>query len=237
MSSLPDGQRLYAIGDIHGRLDLLKALVAKINADAGDVPARKIFLGDYIDRGIYSREVIDYLMALRETEKVPPIFLLGNHEHIMRVLLEERVETLLQSWMYFGGKETLLSYGVNPAIIAAHDVEALFDALADKTPESHKAFLKSLPLSASFGDYFFCHAGVRPGVSLETQSEQDLVWIRDEFLDSDAQHGKIIVHGHSICDEAEILPNRICIDTGAYATGCLTALGLEGTKKWLIQTA
>jgi serine/threonine protein phosphatase 1 len=162
---------------------------------------------------------------------------LGNHEHIMRVLLKERVITLLQSWLYFGGRETLLSYGISASLIASGDHEALFDALEDKTPQAHKDFLNALPLSAEFGGYFFCHAGVRPGVELAAQTEQDLVWIRDEFLESQAAHGKMIVHGHSISSEVEFMPNRIGIDTGAYASGCLTALGLEGTKKWLIQTA
>jgi serine/threonine protein phosphatase 1 len=127
-----------------------------------------------------------------------------------------------------------MSYGINPAM--AGDPVAIFATMRAKIPKSHVDFLDGLQLSAAFGDYFFCHAGVRPGVGLAEQSEQDLTWIRQEFLEHPNSFGKIVVHGHTITHEAQFRPNRIGIDTGAYATGCLTALGLEGTKRWLLQT-
>lgn len=236
--ALPFGLRLYAIGDVHGCLDKLKLLLDKINKDAAAAtsPVRKIFLGDYIDRGLHSKEVIDFLLDWKTREKQPPIFLKGNHEQVMLDLLRHADEELLHNWFNFGGRETLMSYGVNPAL-AATDRDALFAAMKEKVPRSHIDFLDGLELSVSFGDYFFCHAGVRPGIDLGKQKEEDLIWIRYEFLNYSKSFGKVVVHGHTISHHAEFMPNRIGIDTGAYATGRLTALGLEGTKKWLVQTA
>ncbi len=233
---LPKGLRLYVIGDIHGRLDLLKQLMEQVDKEPrkGKTKIRKVFLGDYIDRGLYSRQVIDYLIGLRETEKNPPIFLMGNHEQVMRELLRGRDGALLEDWMRFGGRETLLSYGV-PMSALGHSPEALA-ALREKIPPAHVDFLEKLETSAIFGDYFFCHAGVRPGIELEKQEERDLVWIRYDFLSHAEPFGKVVVHGHTISPQAEFKSNRINIDTGAYATGCLTALALEGKKQWLLQT-
>ncbi|HEU0117049.1 MAG TPA: metallophosphoesterase family protein [Alphaproteobacteria bacterium] len=237
--TLPPGLRVYAIGDIHGRFDLLKRVLEKIDADAKTAsgPVQKIFLGDYIDRGLNSREIINYLIDWQAKEKGAnaPIFLLGNHERVMLSVLKESDTVLLERWLCFGGRETMLSYGVKPSVFVESPTVAL-EALADKVPPAHMAFLETLKTTAEFGDYFFCHAGVRPGVPLEKQEEDDLVWIRHEFLDHGDSYGKMVVHGHSISLEAEFRPNRIGIDTGAYATGNLTALGLEGTKQWLIQT-
>jgi serine/threonine protein phosphatase 1 len=236
---LPEGLRLYAIGDIHGRADLLETLVKKIDEDSktatGEV--RKIFLGDYVDRGISSRQVIDFLIALRAREKTPSIFLMGNHEHVMQELLHNpKNDDLMQDWLRFGGRETLMSYGIRPALMTGGHSAALMAELLAAMPASHVEFIESLALKAEYGDYFFCHAGVRPGVDLKAQNAQDLIWIRYDFLHHKEPFGKIIVHGHTICRQVEMKPNRIDIDTGAYATGCLTALGLEGTKKWLLQT-
>jgi serine/threonine protein phosphatase 1 len=235
--SVPEGQRLYAIGDIHGCLDLLKKLLAKIEEDRKTTshPSRLIFLGDYVDRGLHSREVIEFLIHLSASEKIPPLFMLGNHEQIMRNIIETGDEELLEDWLRFGGRETLLSYGLKPQQISG-DAEEVVATLNHNMPAAHKAFLKDLNVAATIGDYFFCHAGVRPGVKIEEQAEEDLLWIRDEFLDYAKPFGKIVVHGHSICYEAELRPNRVGIDTGAYATGRLTALGLEGHKQWLITT-
>ena len=232
--TLPSGLRVYAIGDIHGRLDLLKELLEKIDADAKDATAsvQTICLGDYIDRGLESRAVIDFLIDWQKTQKIPPVLLRGNHEKVMGSVLKDKDKALLERWMWFGGRETLLSYGVKPS----DDGAAVIGELAAKVPEAHKAFLENLRLSADFGDYFFCHAGVRPGVALNQQEEDDLTWIRHEFLDHEESYEKMVVHGHSISLEAEFRTNRIGIDTGAYATGRLTALGLEGTRQWLIQT-
>ncbi len=235
--SLPPGLRLYAIGDIHGCLEQLKRLLEKIDVEAATAtgPVQKIFLGDYIDRGLYSKQTIDFLMEWREKEKMPPIFLLGNHEKVFEDIIKNSDQDLLRSWFGFGGRETLMSYGINPAL-AASDPPALFAAMAEKISALHMKFLNELQVSETFGDYFFCHAGVRPGVDLAKQREHDLIWIRHEFLDHTDSYGKVVVHGHTISYQAEFKPNRIGVDTGAYATGRLTALGLEGTKQWLVQT-
>jgi serine/threonine protein phosphatase 1 len=235
--SLPSGMRVYAIGDIHGGLDLLKKLVDKIEVDRGAFkgPVHIIFLGDYIDRGLSSRGVIEYLIQRQANDK-NAIFLLGNHEQVMRSVLLSSDKELFENWMSFGGRETLLSYGISPAALR-NGPEKLIAELVQKTPTAHLNFLQKLELSASFGDYYFCHAGVRPGIDLAKQREDDLVWIRQEFLGYTQPFGKVVVHGHSIRLKAEFKSNRIGIDTGAYATGRLTALALEGTKKWLLQTA
>ena len=232
----PEGLRIYAIGDVHGRLDLLKQLREKIEADAKTTQSKiqLIFLGDYVDRGMQSRAVIDYLIEWKAEEN-PPIFLLGNHELIMRNIMGQANESLLGDWLQYGGRDTLMSYGVRPQKITGHPTELIAE-LVEKVPSSHRDFLESLQVSASIGDYFFCHAGVEPGIPLDQQKQESLVWIRQKFLASTALHGKMIVHGHSISLEAEFRPNRIGIDTGAYATGKLTALGLEDIKQWLVQT-
>jgi len=230
--------RLYVVGDIHGRIDLLQQLVDKINEDSRktSVPSRKIFLGDYIDRGLHSRQVLDFLIDLKKKEERPPVFLLGNHEQVMREILRTRKRDLLVNWLRFGGRETLMSYGVSPSVLNGNPQQVVH-SLIEHTPPAHALFLAKLKTWATFGDYFFCHAGVRPGIPLEAQSEQDLVWIRRDFLDHEDSHGKMVVHGHTIRPQVEFKPNRIDIDTGAYATGRLTALALEGDKRWLLQTS
>jgi len=229
--------RLYAIGDIHGCLPLLQNLLEKIEEDCkgSDATVRKIFLGDYIDRGLYSRQTIDYLLNWGGKEKYPPIFLLGNHEQVMRKIMRDHDVEKLIDWLHFGGRETLQSYGISMHRFA-QDLPALVDSLIEKVPQDHVEFLEKLNLSADFGDYFFCHAGVRPGSAIDDQDEEDLLWIRNQFLDYRGSFGKVVVHGHSISREVEFQSNRIGIDTGAYATNRLTALALEGTKQWLIQT-
>jgi serine/threonine protein phosphatase 1 len=236
-ASLPKGLRVYAIGDIHGRLDLLDRLMAKIVSDSvpNAVRQKLVFLGDYVDRGLQSRQVIDRLIQLQKTSTEVTIFLMGNHEQVMRDLLLEQDESLLLDWLRFGGRETLLSYGIDPMRFA-RDPVALLDLFSETIPQDHIEFLKFLQSSASFGDYYFCHAGVRPGISLQQQSENDLYWIRNEFIGHTGPFEKIIVHGHTITDQPEILPNRINIDTGAYATGRLTALRLEGSQRIILQT-
>lgn len=237
--SLPPDLRLYVFGDIHGRLDLLKQLFEKIDADKkkSSVRVKKIFLGDYIDRGLQSRQTLDFLLAQMETDEESPVFLLGNHEQVMRDVLQHQDLTLMNNWLRFGGRETMMSYGVRPAMFSAFgNMEETLKTLLEKTPEEHLKFLKAMPTSITLGDYYFCHAGARPGVPLAAQAEGDLVWIRKDFLAHESRFEKMIVHGHTICDTVEFKPNRINIDTGAYATGCLTALALEGTEQWLIQT-
>lgn len=234
---LPAGLRLYAIGDIHGSLEQLKELLKKVYEDRTSFAGttRIIFLGDYIDRGLYSKQTIDFLIDLQKHEKDLPIFIMGNHEQVMRSLLRDSDQQLLLNWFSFGGRETLLSYGINPSL-AIGNPAALFKAMEEKVPKAHVNFFDNLELSVSFGDYFFCHAGVKPNIDLNKQNEQDLTWIRYEFLNHKDSFGKMVVHGHTISHDVQFMPNRIGIDTGAYATGCLTALALEDTKQWLIQT-
>jgi len=219
-------ERIYAIGDIHGRLDLLERAIAAIRRDVDEHgPATlTVTLGDYVDRGLQSRGVLDRLVE--NPFPTPYVALKGNHESLFEAFLAD--PTSGPYWREQGGLETLRSYGVRvfgPGPIGfAKAREQLLVAL----PPSHLQFLRSLKLSYSRGNYFFCHAGVRPGVPLDQQSEDDILWIRDEFLDSTRDFGKIVVHGHTPVAEPEVLPNRIAIDTGAFATGRLTCVVLDG---------
>lgn len=240
----PGGMRLYAIGDVHGRDDLLENLLRRIARDAAS--ARDglrnvlIFLGDYVDRGLQSKQVLDRLTsgllggdALAGFET---IFLKGNHEAAMLEFLRDA--KFGRTWKYYGGLETLHSYGVAELTLSddPRDFERARDHFEAVLPGPHRHFLQTLSVSAELGGYFFVHAGVRPGVALSRQLEEDMLWIRDEFLESRASFGKVIVHGHTPREEATFRMNRIGIDTGAYMTGVLTALVLEGTSQRLIQT-
>jgi len=230
--------RLYAIGDIHGRLDLLDTLIGKISADRAAHPAARnklIFLGDYVDRGNQSRELLD-LLSRGPIDGFETIYLRGNHEDYLLRFLEDASDAA--SWLYFGGANTLISYGV-PASPLQTDPDRLI-AIQQKfrnvLPARHLAFLRGLEISHVAGDYFFVHAGIRPGIPLDEQSPDDLLWIRDEFLTSNANHGRVVVHGHSVRKRPELLANRIGIDTGAYDTGILTCLVLQGEGQWLLRT-
>jgi len=224
---VPDSYRVYAIGDIHGRLDLLDQLLKRIDANLDAFPAQRalhVFLGDYVDRGAMSRQVIDRLIERSRTHE--SIFLRGNHELLVDQFLRE--PSILGQWQRFGGLETLMSYGLTPSFEpSAEEQTRLAEELATAMPQSHRRFFDGLRSSFHCGDYFFVHAGVRPGLPLDMQSESDLLWIRDDFLDSDEDFGKVVVHGHTPVSEPEIRSNRINIDTGAYATGRLTCLVLE----------
>jgi len=227
------------VGDIHGRADLLAALLDRIAENAVRHPKtatkRLIYLGDYVDRGPDSSAVID--MVLHDG---PPGFevvpLMGNHEEMMLRFLEDIA--VGRTWMMNGGDATLRSYGVEPPGMFA-GTPRLLDAqqrFAERLPARHKRFLEGLAVSRIEGDYLFVHAGVRPGVPLDRQRTEDLLWIRDEFLDSDGDCGKIVVHGHTITLDPEFRRNRIGIDTGAYHSGQLTCLVLEGTERTLLTT-
>ncbi len=202
--------------DIHARLDLLDDLLGRIDADIAARPASRtvyVFLGDYIDRGTSSRETIDRLIELGAAHEC--VFLKGNHELFALKCLSNR--TLFDQWMRLGGVETLMSYGVSPGQPAnGKTIVELQAAFHHALPQSHMRFFRDLRLSFTCGDYFFAHAGVRPGVDLLHQAENDLLWIRDDFLSSDEDFGKIIVHGHSPAREVEVATNRINIDTGAF---------------------
>jgi serine/threonine protein phosphatase 1 len=235
--SLPAGQRLYAVGDIHGRLDLLDELLARIDADIALRPTPKpryVFLGDYIDRGPSSRETIDRLIEHGATHE--SVFLKGNHELIAIKCLSDR--SLFDQWLRLGGLETLVSYGLPPETLAnGKQIAEIQSAFHHALPQTHFRFFRDLKNSFECGDFFFAHAGVRPGVELLQQMESDLLWIRGEFLSSDDDFGKIIVHGHTPTREIEVGPNRINIDTGAFATGRLTCLVLEGESLSVIDTS
>lgn len=236
-ASLPAGERVYAVGDIHGRLDLFDQLVAQIEADnavRGKANVGIILLGDLVDRGPDSRAMVECAMGWSEGFARLEV-LLGNHEASM--LAACRGDTrLTSSWLTYGGRETLLSYGVPPGLLAIGSDEELAAAAQGHIPQDHRDWLDARPLSIINGDYWFVHAGIMPGVALDDQDARDLLWIRDEFLDSDVDHGGVVIHGHSISEEVEERPNRIGIDTGAYASGRLTALGLEGEERWYLQT-
>ncbi len=230
----PAGTSVYAIGDIHGRADLLTKMHKRIGADAGKRARgnRKIvvYLGDYIDRGAKSRQVIDMLLR-SPLEGFEAVFLKGNHEDYMLGFLEGVGDGM--GWLFNGGAATIASYGIAPpggAYLQDGALDALRVALTAAIPAEHRAFLANLKLHHSEGGYLFVHAGIRPEVALADQSADDLMWIREEFLGSGADHDCRVVHGHTITWSPEVLPNRIGIDTGAYVSGALTCLVIEGAE-------
>jgi serine/threonine protein phosphatase 1 len=235
--SLPAELRIYAIGDIHGRLDLLDELLARISSDIALRPTARplyVFLGDYIDRGSASRETIDRLIEHGKTHE--SVFLKGNHELIAIKCLSDR--GLFDQWLRLGGLETLVSYGVPAETLAnGKQIAELQSAFHGALPQAHFRFFRDLKNSFECGDFFFAHAGVKPNVELSRQKENDLLWIRGEFLTSKDDFGKIVVHGHTPAREIEVGPNRINIDTGAFATGRLSCLVLEGEELSVIDTS
>jgi len=232
---VPPGERIYAIGDVHGRSDLFCALIAAIDADdAASAPAETtiILLGDLVDRGSDSAGVIAAARAWGQRRKVR--YLIGNHEEWFMSSLTD--ETALRGFLRMGGRETILSYPVDRTRFARADMAAAQDLIRDAVPEDDLAFLQSGENHIEIGDYLFVHAGIRPGVALEDQAVADLRWIRGDFTGSSVQHPWCVVHGHSITDEVDLRPNRIGIDTGAYYSGRLTALRLEGADQAILQT-
>ena len=227
---IPDGMRIYAVGDVHGRADLLGALLTRIDADLTAHPIAQpveVFIGDYIDRGPNSREVLDLLINRGRQHTM--VYLTGNHESFAAEFI--RNSSVWPDWKTNGGVSTLLSYGVAPSIRGEpQERQELSVAFDQALPDDHRRFLQSLALSYTCGDFFFSHAGVRPGVPLQQQRQTDLLWIREEFLLHEEDFGKVVVHGHTPTKEPDVKPNRINIDTGAYATGRLTCLVLEGDQ-------
>lgn len=227
---MPEGTRIYAVGDVHGRADLLALLLSQIEVDTVLHPVARpvtVFLGDYIDRGPASKDVLD-LLAERGS-RPGGVFLKGNHEDFLLKFLKDA--TVLDAWRYCGGLETLIAYGLKPPINPTPFEQAqLARDLAGVLPEAHRAFLASLQLFFICGDFLFVHAGVRPLVPIQQQAEEDLLWIRDEFLFWEREFEKIVVHGHTPVHEPDIRPNRINIDTGAFATGRLTCVAIEGAE-------
>ena len=226
------------MGDIHGRVDLLREMHQLIHEDAYRRQAARnvvVYLGDYIDRGDDSSAVIDLLLD----EPLPSfesVHLKGNHEESLLHFLTDA--GIGPTWLSYGGAATLISYGVRPPqpVTRLEELARAQYDLARRLPKRHRLFMQGLALTHAEGDYFFVHAGARPGVPLDRQSQEDLLWIRDEFLRSEAQFGKIIVHGHTITEYPDVRRNRIGIDTGAFASGTLTCLVLEGADWAFLQT-
>lgn len=226
--ALPADTRLYAVGDIHGRIDLLDRLLKAIRFDAQGAPdaGRKllIFLGDYVDRGSASRQVLDRMCTVQE--EMPEFecrFLCGNHEQWMMDFLEGK--PVGPDWLMHGGAETVESYGLfAPVEDRPEKLEALRVDLAQAVPQAHIDFMAGAELQVREGNFLFVHAGIRPGIPLDEQNRTDLMWIRDTFLNDKSDHGAIVVHGHTVTNEPDVYANRIGIDTGAWTTGRLTAL-------------
>lgn len=235
--AIPAGQRVYAIGDIHGRDDLFAELLGKIEADHAARPpacATLILLGDLVDRGPASAEVVERAMGIAAPFEAVRL-LVGNHEEcFLAALSGER--SRVRYFFRIGGDKTIQSYWGDDDAYHAASIDELADGLAAKVPAEHVDFLRRGEDMIRIGDYVFVHAGVRPGVALERQSRSDLRWIRDEFLDSEAEWPGVVVHGHTINAQVDFGAGRIGIDTGAYASGVLTAIGLEGCEQWFLAT-
>ena len=232
-----EGCRAYAVGDIHGRLDLLNQILAEIEADHAARPPKRtflIFLGDLVDRGPDSAGVVERLRTYQHTG-IRMIFLGGNHEEVLLRILDGE-QNILPSWLKFGGAECAESYGINPEALKRMPEDAAVELVRTKVPREHKEFLASFADTFSFGDYLFVHAGIRPGIAIDEQARADLRWIRDPFLSDSKEHGCVVVHGHTIVERVEERTNRIGIDTGAYRSGVLTALAIEDDQRWFIST-
>ncbi|MGH3426515.1 MAG: metallophosphoesterase family protein [Mycobacteriales bacterium] len=233
------GRTIYAVGDVHGRLDLLESLLRLIHDDAGKSPPREravlVFVGDYIDRGPASRGVIARLIALKSGGEFELRTLKGNHEEALLAFLED--PAVGTAWCDNGGASTLASYGVRPPKLRTDSQgwARVRDDFAEALPADHVTFLRELELAVVYGDYVFVHAGLRPGVPLRAQREHDLLWIRHDFLNWPSAFEKVVVHGHTPAEAAYVGRHRIGIDTGAYATGLLTAVRLHDGECSLIQ--
>ena len=225
------------VGDNHGRLDLLDEILDRIEAD---IRARRrarntiVFLGDLIDRGPQSAEVVERL-RLYHPSFAGTVFIMGNHEEVLLRILGGEPE-LIRDWLQFGGAECVRSYGIDPERLRGMRGSEAIQLLKRTIPAEQVKFLSSFVDTASFGNYLFVHAGIRPGVPLANQVPHDLRWIRLPFLADESDHGRIVIHGHTISEDVEVRPNRIGVDTGAYQSGVLSALGLEGDERWLLQT-
>lgn len=233
---VPEGERYYVIGDIHGRLDLFDALVAMIEEDdarGGEADTAVVLLGDLVDRGTDSAGVITRAMEWSRRRSVR--FLAGNHEEMFLCAFKD--VSKLRAFVKHGGRETILSYGIEPSRYNALSLDELLQELPGLVPAEHLEFVRGFEDYIIAGDYVFVHAGIEPGRPMEEQDRQSLLWIRDRFLRHTAPHSHVVVHGHTIFDEVADCGNRIGIDTGAYRTGRLTAIVLEGeTRRYLAAT-
>lgn len=231
----PAGSRAYAIGDVHGCLDLLDDLLSQIEADDRRRPSAKTFivlLGDLVDRGPDSRGVIERLSTF-DPDYARPVFLMGNHEEFFLNVLEGDAD-IVGNWLTYGGRECAASYGISEGWMLNASPQGIAHELYRQVPKTHADFVRGFGDSFRFGDYLFVHAGIRPGRALEDQVPKDMRWIREGFLDDRSDHGVVVVHGHTIVEAPEERSNRIGIDTGAYKGGPLTALGIEGNERWFL---
>jgi diadenosine tetraphosphatase ApaH/serine/threonine PP2A family protein phosphatase len=228
-ASTPAETRIYAIGDIHGRADLLREILERLDEDLRRRPiayAVEIFLGDYVDRGPDSKDVVDLLAA--RMVRSHSVCLRGNHEELMESFLRD--PAALDSWLKLGGLQTLISYGVAPRAGETESSANIHQRFCGAFPRAHQLFLQCLKPWVCCGDYLFVHAGIRPAVPFDQQTMDDLLWIREEFLNSSLQYGKYIVHGHTPVAHPDVRSNRINIDTGAWRSGTLTCAIFEGTS-------
>lgn len=232
-------ERVYAIGDIHGRLDLFHQLLRRIahdSAERGRANVWLILLGDVINRGPDSRGVVERVMRLADSS-YSPICLMGNHEDMLLRVWRGQA-SMAQTFIAAGGDATLKSYGYTGGEDRLRDLSErdIVQLVRTRVPEDHIRFISRFGENCRMGDYLFVHAGIRPGISIEVQTSEDMRWIGKEFLQSKADHGAMIIHGHHIHEVPDVRPNRIGIDTGAYRTGTLTAIGLQGTDRWFLAT-
>lgn len=239
-STVPPGERIYAIGDIHGRLDLLDDLLAQIESDdarRGPAQTTIVFLGDLVDRGPDSAGVIARLQHLSANRPQGATrFLLGNHEEVFLRAVSGDLPAL-KFFIRIGGRETIISFGMSEAEYLSCDFDSLMRTFRASVSAEVIEFVKSFEDSIVIGDYVFVHAGLRPQISLSEQKSHDLRWIRDEFLTFKGAFEKVVIHGHSVSEDIDLQANRIGVDTGAFASGRLSAVGLEGSERWFLQTA
>lgn len=234
LPAVPAGQRVYAVGDVHGCRAPFEALISAIDADDAARPGADttvILLGDLVDRGPDSAGVLALARNWQARRRVR--ILTGNHEEMFLESFEN--PDVLREFLRHGGRETVLSFGIDPEAYTRADLAETRALMRRHIPQAELDFIATFEDRIEIGDYLFVHAGVRPGIALDQQRLSDLRWIRGLFLDHAGSFGPVIVHGHTIFERAEVRHNRIGIDTGAYATGRLTALGLEGTQRWLIE--
>jgi serine/threonine protein phosphatase 1 len=235
---VPDGMRVYAIGDVHGRNDLLHQLLKKIEADdlaRGDAETLIIFLGDLMDRGPDSASVIETAMALHKAGRNVR-FLMGNHEEVFVRACRQNDPKVTRFFIRIGGEATVLSYPITRSEYIVLDMHQLSERLGTLVPESHLEFIEGFEDQIIIGDYVFVHAGIRPGVALADLKPSDLRWIREDFVDQRGDLEKVVVYGHTIYEDVEERGSRIGIDTGAYASDKLTAIALEGGERWYLHT-
>lgn len=234
LPSVPEGQRFYAIGDIHGRLDLFEALIEAIEADdahQGPAETHMILLGDLVDRGPDSAGVVRRARKWQKKRSVR--ILAGNHEDMFLESFEK--PDILRHFLKHGGRETILSYGISKKQFDAMTLEELFATLPKVVPEEEREYINNFEEQIVAGDYLFVHAGIDPTIPISDQKRSNMLWIRDRFLSHQGPLEKVVIHGHTIFDDVVNLGNRVGIDTGAFRSGVLTALVLEGNTQRIIQ--